>query len=188
VFEWLCCVCSQTRLGPGPRQQGRQVQEEGFPTLGTERSAEWRGVAQRRSAQAKRGRLGCLLSRARDGVPQQAWFPWLCAERMSALGGGHCGKERPAEEGVGRRQRDRRLEAGRKHRSLYLVDLLSLLLFFKRLSKSETGQNGRGTHQGHITRARGAPICVFRGDFDNILITIPGGAKAGSAFRKGPMQ
>jgi hypothetical protein len=37
VFEWLCCVCSQTRLGPGPRQQGRQVQEEGFPTLGTER-------------------------------------------------------------------------------------------------------------------------------------------------------
>src|SRR5258708_9138249 len=65
VFEWLCCVCSQTRLGPGPRQQGRQVQEEGFPTLETERSAEWRGVAQRRSAQAKRGRLGCLLLRAR---------------------------------------------------------------------------------------------------------------------------
>jgi hypothetical protein len=32
VFEWLCCVCSQTRLGPGPRQQGRQVQEVGFPT------------------------------------------------------------------------------------------------------------------------------------------------------------
>src|ERR1700709_510232 len=25
-FKWLCCVCSQTRLGPGPRQQGRQVQ------------------------------------------------------------------------------------------------------------------------------------------------------------------
>src|SRR3984893_1243069 len=32
VFEWPCCVCSQTRLGPGPRQQGRQVQEVGFPT------------------------------------------------------------------------------------------------------------------------------------------------------------
>src|SRR5260370_10788106 len=31
VFEWPCCVCSQTRLGPGPRQQGRQVQEVGFP-------------------------------------------------------------------------------------------------------------------------------------------------------------
>src|SRR5258708_18311379 len=27
VFEWPCCVCSQTRLGPGPRQQGRHVQE-----------------------------------------------------------------------------------------------------------------------------------------------------------------
>jgi hypothetical protein len=30
VFEWLRCVCSQTRLGPGPRQQGRQVQGEGY--------------------------------------------------------------------------------------------------------------------------------------------------------------
>jgi hypothetical protein len=40
----MAVLClSQTRLGPGPRQQGRQVQEEGFPTLGTERSVEWRG-------------------------------------------------------------------------------------------------------------------------------------------------
>ncbi len=37
AFEWLCCVCSQTRLGPGPRQPGRQVQEEGFPTREEER-------------------------------------------------------------------------------------------------------------------------------------------------------
>src|SRR5258708_6454257 len=97
VFEWLCCVCSQTRLGPGPRQQGRQVQEEGFPTLGTERSAEGRCVAQRRSAQAKRGRLGCLLSRARDGVPQPAWFPCINVRRRGCFGrcssGGRCGQE-----------------------------------------------------------------------------------------------
>ena len=33
VFEWSCCVCSQTRLGPGLRQQGRQVQEGGAPPL-----------------------------------------------------------------------------------------------------------------------------------------------------------
>jgi len=29
ALEWLCCVCSQTRLGPGPRQRGRQVQRCG---------------------------------------------------------------------------------------------------------------------------------------------------------------
>jgi hypothetical protein len=75
VFEWPCCVCSQTRLGPGPRQQGRQVQGEGYlPPLkrsgsGTERATEGR------SAQAQRGRLGTLLARARDGVPEQVWFP-----------------------------------------------------------------------------------------------------------------
>src|ERR1700722_7139137 len=60
VFEWLCCVCPQTRLGSGPRQQGRQVQEEGFPTLGTERSAEWRG----RSAAG-----GCTSEARKIGVP-----------------------------------------------------------------------------------------------------------------------
>src|ERR1700733_14007809 len=64
VFEWPCCVCSQTRLGPGPRQRRRQVQEEG--SLPSERSGE--GGAKRRSAQAKRGRLGCFL-RAPEAEP-----------------------------------------------------------------------------------------------------------------------
>jgi hypothetical protein len=63
VFEWLCCVCPQTRLGPGPRQQGRQVQEAGFPPLERSDQRSVGGVAQRRSAQAKRGRPGCLFSR-----------------------------------------------------------------------------------------------------------------------------
>jgi hypothetical protein len=49
---------------------------------------------------------------ARDGVPQHACFPRLCAERMNAFGEGRCGKERPAEEGAGRRQLDRRREQG----------------------------------------------------------------------------
>src|SRR5260370_38897768 len=60
VFEWPCCVCQQTRLGPGPRQQGRQVQEVGFPTLETERSAEWKG---RRAAEA------CTSEARKIGVP-----------------------------------------------------------------------------------------------------------------------
>src|SRR5271163_2884502 len=93
-FEWPCCVCLQTRLGPGPRQQGRQVQEAGFPP-----GTKWRAAAGR-SAQAQRGRLGCLLSRARDGVPQQAWFPWLFAERMNDC---ICFRGRALREGTARR-------------------------------------------------------------------------------------
>src|ERR1700692_1213710 len=96
-FEWLCCVCSQTRLGPGPRQQGRQVQEEGFPTLGTERSAEWRGRSAAEVCTSEARKIGdCLLSRARDGVPQQAWLPCISVKRrdcffwVPASRGGRC--------------------------------------------------------------------------------------------------
>ena len=142
-FEWPCCVCLQTRLGPGPRQQGRQVQEAGFPP-----GTKWRAAAGR-SAQAQRGRLGCLLSRARDGVPQQACFPWLCAERMNALGEGVAGRNGPLR----RVSEDGSVIAGwRLGGSLLpLLDLLSLLLFFKRCRGGKQGKNGRGTHQGQPT-------------------------------------
>ena len=81
AFKWLCCVCLQTRLGPGPRQRGRQVQEEGFPTLegearaGTERAERSGGLHKRnRGPQrvvlpggvVKRGRLGRLLHAIRE--------------------------------------------------------------------------------------------------------------------------
>src|SRR5271163_4090299 len=81
AFEWPCCVCSQTRLGPGPRQQGRQVQEVGFPT--------WNEVegGRRPVCTSAARKIGVPLARARDGVPQQAWLPWLCMERMDAFGG-----------------------------------------------------------------------------------------------------
>src|SRR5260370_42488839 len=69
VFEWPCCVCYQTRLGPGPRQQGRQVQEVGFPTRN-----EVEGGRRPVCTSAAR-KIGVLLARARDGVPQEAWFP-----------------------------------------------------------------------------------------------------------------
>jgi hypothetical protein len=56
------------------------VQEVGFPTRN-----EVEGAAGR-SAQAQRGRLGCLLSRARDGVPQEAWLPcWARGAQKDAL-------------------------------------------------------------------------------------------------------
>jgi|SRR5580693_6456667 hypothetical protein len=60
----LCC--SQTRLGPGPRQQGRQVQEVGFPTLGTERSAEWRGRSTAEVCTSEARKIGVPLV-ARQG-------------------------------------------------------------------------------------------------------------------------
>jgi hypothetical protein len=48
-------------------------------------------------------------------IPQEARFPWHCAQRMMDRSqGGRCGKERPAEVGDGRRRSERRLEAGRK--------------------------------------------------------------------------
>src|SRR6266566_4220093 len=70
----VLCLLTNTPW-PWPTPAGAASARGGFPTLGTERERSGGGVAQRRSAQAKRGRLGCLLSRARDGVPQEAWFP-----------------------------------------------------------------------------------------------------------------
>src|SRR5277367_3056523 len=64
VRLWLF---SQTRLGPGPRQRRRQVQEEG--SLPSERSGE--GGAKRRSAQAKARKIRVPLARARGGASQE---------------------------------------------------------------------------------------------------------------------
>ena len=65
------------------------MQEEGFPTLeeearaGTERAERSGGLHKRKpgpqrvllpAGVVKRGRLGCLLSRARDGVPSMSLF------------------------------------------------------------------------------------------------------------------
>jgi hypothetical protein len=58
-------------------------------------------AAKGRSAQAQRGRLGTLLARARDGVPQQVWFPRWARSARDAFGAGVAGRNRPAEEGDG---------------------------------------------------------------------------------------
>ena len=54
-FEWLCCVCSKTRLGYGPRQRGWQVQREGS-LPGLQRRAKRSGGLYKRAGVAKRGR------------------------------------------------------------------------------------------------------------------------------------
>src|SRR6202035_2970605 len=80
----LLCLLTNTPW-PWPTPAGAASARGGFPTLGTERERSGGGVAQRRSAQAKRGRLGCLLSRARDGVPQEAWLPCWARSAGDAL-------------------------------------------------------------------------------------------------------
>ncbi len=65
-LEWLCCVCSQTRLGPGPRQQGRQVQEVGCPTLAEEAQPERKGRSAAEVCTSAARKIGVPLA-ARQG-------------------------------------------------------------------------------------------------------------------------
>jgi hypothetical protein len=66
LFEFLW-LFSQARLGPGPRQQGRQVQEVwGSPPLKRSDQRSGGGVAQRRSAQVAARKIGVPLV-ARQG-------------------------------------------------------------------------------------------------------------------------
>jgi hypothetical protein len=75
------------------------VQEVGFPTR-----SEVEGGRRPVCTSAAR-KIGVPLARARDGVPQEGLVTLLCAERRKMLcsSGGRCGRERPAEEGAGRR-------------------------------------------------------------------------------------
>ena len=75
VFEWPCCVCSQTRLGPGPRQRRRQVQEEGsLPGM------QWRAPQAVCTSAARKIRVP--LARARGGASQEGLVSLLGAERV----------------------------------------------------------------------------------------------------------
>src|SRR5258708_7888478 len=59
--------------------RGGKCKERGSPP-----GTEWRAAAGR-SAQTQRGRLGCLLSRARGGGPQEGLVSLLCAGRRKML-------------------------------------------------------------------------------------------------------
>ena len=56
-------------------------------------------------------------------IPQDGLVSLLCAEcrKMLCSSGGRCGRERPAEEGAGRRWLPSRLQAGRNLLSLLAV-------------------------------------------------------------------
>jgi hypothetical protein len=101
----VLCLLTNTPW-PWPTPAGAASARGGVPPP-LERSDERSGggVAQRRSAQAQRGRLGCLLSRARDThSPQQAWLPCISVKRRDCFGrcssGGRCG------QGTGRAEVD----------------------------------------------------------------------------------
>jgi hypothetical protein len=112
----MAVLCLPTNTPwPWPTPAGAASARGGFSTLGTGAVAEWRGRSAAEVCTSEARKIRVPLARARDGVPQQAWFPRICAERMNVCPrGGRCGKERPAEEGAGRRQLHRRLEAGRR--------------------------------------------------------------------------
>jgi hypothetical protein len=81
------------------------VQEVGFPTRNE-------GEGGRRPVCTSAARkIGVLLARARDGVPQEGLVSWF-ARSAGQHWGGCCGQERPAEEGAGRRWLPSRLQAG----------------------------------------------------------------------------
>jgi hypothetical protein len=92
------------------------VQGEGFPTLGTERLAEWSGRSAAEVCTSEALKIGVPLGRARDGVPQEGLVTSLCAKRLTVcFGEGVAGRNGPQRRVPERRQLHRRLEAGRKH-------------------------------------------------------------------------
>jgi hypothetical protein len=64
-----------------------------------------------------------------------------------AFGGGRCGKERPAEEGTGRRQLPRRLETGKKP-----------LPFSRNLAQGRPGNMIYRTDWGHLWKTEDLPM------------------------------
>jgi hypothetical protein len=111
---------SKHALALAHASRGGKCKRRGSPP-----GTKWRAAAGR-SAQAQRGRLGCLLSRARDGVPQQAFFPWLFAERMNDC---ICFRGRALREGTARRGECRKTAAtwpaGGREETSSLLALLS---------------------------------------------------------------
>jgi hypothetical protein len=97
------------------------VQEVGFPTRN-----EVEGGRRPVCTSAAR-KIGVPLAGARDGVPQQARFPWLCAERMNAFREGVAGRNGPLKRD-GRRRLGHRLEAWRQLLLTATIEMYTSLL------------------------------------------------------------
>src|ERR1700761_7738657 len=65
LLLFMPCVACTYMPNASWRRRGSKVQGRGLPTLAVEPGRNGKGRAQRRSAQAKRGRLGKPLHRAR---------------------------------------------------------------------------------------------------------------------------
>src|ERR1700722_698812 len=96
----VLCLLTNTPW-PWPTPAGAASARGGVPTLGTERSAEWRGRSAAEVCTSEARKIGgCLLSRARDGVPQQVWLPYISLKRRdgffwgAASRGGRCPPEK----------------------------------------------------------------------------------------------
>jgi hypothetical protein len=117
------------------------VQEVAFPTRN-----EVEGGRRPVCTSAAR-KIGVPLARARDGVPQRACFPWLCAERMNAFGEGVAGRNGPLR----RLSEDGSVIAGWRLGG-GILPLLGrsafALTLFQTLSKRETGQKWEGLMKG----------------------------------------
>src|ERR1700691_3427054 len=85
VLNGCAVFADKHALALAHASRGGKCKRRGSPPLERSDQRSGGGVAQRRSAQAQRGRLGCLLSRARDGVPQQAWFPCISVKRRDCF-------------------------------------------------------------------------------------------------------
>src|SRR5271156_3432702 len=99
VFEWPCCVCYQTRLGPGPRQRRRQVQEESsLPGM------QWRAPQAVCTSAARKIRVP-LVARQRQSLSAGLGFLVLRGAHGDALSLGEnrtyhraCGKREPLNQ------------------------------------------------------------------------------------------
>jgi hypothetical protein len=96
---------------------------------------------------------------------------------MNALEKGVWGKERPAEKGFGRRQHDRRLEAGRKHPPSTWSICFRSYSFSNAVEERNTAKMGEDSSRAHNSLKWRTDLRVL-GDFDNIPLTMTRVAKS----------
>jgi hypothetical protein len=91
----VLCLLTNTPW-PWPTPAGAASARGGVPTLGTQRSAEWRGRSAAEVCTSEARKIGVPLVARQGRVPQQAWFPCISVKRrdcflwVPAFRGGRC--------------------------------------------------------------------------------------------------